>query len=104
MKKILTIAAIAAVGVYGAMCISNEMRVNDYVSATAAYVEGACNNGAITEKDCVNLTGSLSYCWFHHCVARKMRAERVRELVDAAYEVQREKQSYRIDYVSNRMK
>lgn len=104
MKKILTIAAVVAFGVYGILCAQNEMRVEAYVSATAAYVEGARINGAITDKDCENLKGHLHYNWFYHICYRKICADEVRELVDAAYKVQREKQSYRIDYVSNRMK
>lgn len=110
MKKILLSLAVVAFGVYTYLVFDNEMRVNRYVSGTASYVEGARINGAISDEDCENLKNSLYYSWFTYVDARKYRAERVRELVDAAYEVQREKQAqsefvkaYRTDYVSYRM-
>ena len=110
MKKILLSLAIAAFGVYTYLVFANEMRMNRYVSGTASYAEGARINGAITDEECESLKNSLHYSWFIYIGVRKYRAERVRELVDAAYEVQRERQAqqkfvkaYRTDYVSYRM-
>lgn len=89
MKKILTIAAIVVVGVYGVTCIGHEMRVNKYVSATAAYVDGARRNGAITPDECEVLKGHLSYCWLNHAYNRLYDAQRIRRMVDCAYAEQK---------------
>lgn len=92
MKKILTIAAIVVVGVYGVACIGNEMRVNNYVSATAAYVDGARRNGAITPDECDVLKGHLSYCWLNHAYNRMHDAQRIRRMVKQAYAEQKANQ------------
>lgn len=102
MKKIWTIAAIVVVVIYGVMCVRNEMKTNEYVSATAAYVDGAWKNGAITEKSCENLKRHLHYCWFYPLMVRKINADHVRELVDFAYQKQ-EKRGFIEDYVSFKM-
>lgn len=92
MKKILTIAAIVVVCVYGVACIGNEMRVNKYVSATASYVEGARINGAITTDECEVLKGHLSYCWLNHAYNRMHDAQRIRRMVERAYAEQKANQ------------
>lgn len=92
MKKILTIAAIVVVGVYGVACIANEVRVNNYVSATAAFVDGARRNGAITQDECEVLKEHLSYCWLNHAYNRMHDAQRIRRMVEQAYAEQKANQ------------
>ena len=90
MKKSTVIMAIV-LAVFAVGTILNEIDVTTYQRSTCAMVKSAKKNGAITADEARALH-ALADRWHPHLMVRRDNCERVRRMIHAAYQEQRERE------------
>ena len=93
MKKIIPIILCVFAIVGSVACaVTAEIQARDYQRATRVYVNAAYNNGAISRSECRSLLHMASD-WHTNPRVRWKKAEKVRRMVDRAYEQQRQREN-----------